>query len=125
MITFLKANVSSLTASFIDYLVTVLAVSYFKTDVVLGGVIGTISGGIVNFLLGRRWVFSSSGNNVYEQAVRYTIVWTGSLLLNAAGMYALAKLAGLHYMIAKACTSILVGVGYNYVLQKKYVFKNN
>ncbi|MEP7256909.1 MAG: GtrA family protein [Flavitalea sp.] len=125
MLTFLKANIASIIASLIDYLITLLAVAYFKTDVVLGGVIGTISGGVVNFLLGRNWVFSAENNNLYAQAGKYTLVWVGNLILNAAGMYALAKLAGFHYMIAKACTSVLVGIGYNYVLQKKYVFKNN
>ena len=125
MLTFLKANIASIIASLLDYMITLLAVSYFKTDVVLGGVIGTLSGGVINFLLGRHWVFTAENNNVYAQAGKYMLVWSGNLFLNAAGMYVLAKLAGFHYMIAKACTSVLVGIGYNYGLQKKYVFKNN
>jgi putative flippase GtrA len=125
MITFLKANTASIIASLVDYLVTLFTISYFKTDVVLGSVIGTLCGGIVNFLLGRYWVFTAENSDLQGQARKYLLVWTGNLLLNAAGMYLLAKMAGIHYVIAKACTSVLVGIGYNYVLQKRYVFKNN
>ena len=125
MLTFIKANVASITASLVDYLVTVLAASYFKTDVVVAGVAGTVIGGIVNFTLGRHWVFTAKQHSVYAQAGKYMLVWIGNLILNATGMYLLAKVAGVHYMIAKALTSISVGLGYNYVLQKKYVFRNN
>jgi len=125
MVTFIKANVSSVIASVCDYLMTVAAVQWMHMDVVAGGVTGTITGGIVNFWVNRQWVFSSVESKAHKQAIRYGIVWTGNLLLNATGMYLLTKKAGMFYVGAKLISSILVAVGYNYPLQKRYVFKSN
>ena len=125
MITFLKANISSSIASFFDYLVTIFLVSFFHIDAVIASATGTICGGILNFLIGRNWVFESKKRKVHQQAVRYGLVWVGNLLLNTGGMYILTKLFKVHFIIAKPFVSLMVGFGYNYILQKKYVFKNN
>ena len=125
MLTFLKANISSSIASFLDYLVTVFLVSLFRIDVVVASSTGTVCGGILNFFIGRTWVFESRKRKVHKQVFRYGIVWTGNLVLNTGGMYVLTKLLLVHYLPAKLFVSLLVGFCYNYVLQKKYVFKNN
>ena len=125
MTVFLKANVASLVASLSDYLITILLVQLFHADVVWAGVTGTVCGGIINFIIGRHWVFRVGDQGAGKQARRYFIVWLGNLVLNAAGMYLLTKQAGVHYILAKVVTSLLVAVGWNYPLQKKYVFLNN
>ena len=125
MLTFLKANISSSIASFFDYLVTIFLVRFFSVDVVVASTAGTVCGGILNFLIGRTWVFESRKRKVHKQAFRYGIVWTGNLILNTGGMYLLAKLLKIYYVAAKLFVSLIVGFCYNYILQKKYVFKNN
>ncbi|RYY22962.1 MAG: GtrA family protein [Chitinophagaceae bacterium] len=125
MTVFLKANVASLIASLSDYCITIVLVQLFHADVVWAGVAGTICGGVINFLIGRHWVFRAGKQAAGKQARRYFWVWAGNLLLNAAGMYLLTKQAGVHYILAKVVTSLLVAFGWNYPLQKKYVFLNN
>jgi len=125
MVTFFKANLASVIASACDYLVTIMAVQLLGMDVVVAGITGTITGGIINFWIGRQWVFSAVESKAHRQAVRYGIVWLGNLLLNATGMYVFTKLAGLYYMTAKIITSLVVAIFYNYPLQKRYVFKSN
>lgn len=125
MITFLKANISSSIASFFDYLVTIFLVSFFRVDVVIASTTGTICGGVLNFLVGRNWVFKSKQRKAHKQAVRYGLVWSGNLLLNTGGMYLLTKMLKVHYVFAKFFVSFVVGIFYNYTLQKRYVFKNN
>jgi len=122
---FIKANFASLISSFCDFLITIIIKEFLKADPFLASVLGTISGGIINFLIGRYWVFKVKHLNFFLQGRRYFIIWAGSLLLNALGVYALLHYAGLHYILAKLIISITVAVGYNYPLQKKYVFKNN
>lgn len=122
MIVFFKANLASLIASFFDYLITILAVQFFGMNVVLASFIGNVSGGALNFTLGRVWVFTARGSSGYVQARRYFLVWVGNLLLNSCGMYLFEK-TGLYYVIAKIITSLAVAFGYNYPLQKRYVFK--
>lgn len=122
--TFIKANISSSVASLVDYLITICLVSFFRIDVVVASASGTVCGGIVNFYIGRNWVFESKERKVHHQAFRYGLVWTGNLFLNTAGVYVLTKLAKVHYVPAKIFTSLTVGFCYNYVLQKKYVYKH-
>lgn len=122
MFTFFKANISSLIASVSDYLITIIAVQLFCTNPVIGGIIGTTSGGVINFLIGRHWVFVSKSANGYIQGLKYLMVWCGNLILNATGMYLFTKL-GPNYIVAKVVTSLMVSLAYNYPLQKHYVFK--
>jgi len=124
MKTFLKANIASLGASFCDYLVTFILTQFFLFDPVFSSILGTIVGGIVNFLIGRYWVFKSVDAPAFHQSKKYFITWTGNLILNALGVYLLIRFAAINYMIAKVTTSVLVAVAYNYPIQKNYVFKN-
>ena len=122
---FIKANFASLISSFCDFLVTIILKEIFKTDPFLASILGTISGGVLNFLIGRYWVFKVKHLNFFQQGRRYFVIWAGNLLLNALGVYVLLHHTGLNYILAKLIISITVAVGYNYPLQKKYVFKNN
>ncbi|WP_242917856.1 GtrA family protein [Pontibacter liquoris] len=123
MFTFLKAQAASLLASFVDFLVTILAVEYFGFWYLAGTVIGTISGGVTHFSLGRTWVFNASGRTMPTQAFKYLMVWNGSLLLNATGVFAVTHYSGVNYMYSKAFTSLFVGFFYNYIIHKRYVFR--
>ncbi|MEO6316265.1 MAG: GtrA family protein [Chitinophagaceae bacterium] len=123
MLTFLKAQASSLAASATDFVVTVLLVEFTGTRVVLASIEGTISGGIVNFIINRSWVFAAGEKKPLAQIFRYVLVWTGNLALNASGMYLVTHYTRLNYMISKIIIGIIVGVLYNYFLQKKFVFK--
>jgi putative flippase GtrA len=123
MFTFLKANMASFIASFFDYVITIVAVQVFSTNVVIASLIGNVFGGIINFMLGRHWVFSAKQANGFKQAEKYFLVWMGNLLLNTCGMYLFTKF-GLYYLVTKIGTSLAVAIGYNYPLQKRYVFKN-
>lgn len=123
MFTFLKSQAASLIASGVDFLVTIFAVEILGLWYVAATVIGTISGGITHFAIGRNWVFNAADKNIPTQATKYFLVWNGSLLLNASGVYALTHYLGLNYIFSKITVSLLVGFFYNFILQKRYVFK--
>ena len=125
MITFLKANMASLLASGSDFLITVLLVQWCKVDVVAAAVTGTVTGGVINFLMGRHWVFKAGDDRAAKQLLKYLLVWTGNLLLNTGGIYLLAVVAGFHYIGSKVFIALLVAFLYNYPLQKNFVFSNN
>ncbi|MEO6188891.1 MAG: GtrA family protein [Ginsengibacter sp.] len=122
MLTFFKANISSLAASITDYAVTFVAVHFFSMNVVVAGAMGTTTGGLVNFLMGRHWAFNANNMNAVGQVKKYLLVWVGNLLLNASGMYFFTKI-GVNYFVTKVLTSLFVGLCYNYPIQKEYVFK--
>src|SRR5882757_4357556 len=117
MHTFFKANIAAVTASIVDYAVTVGAIYFFNVDVVAAAIAGVVSGGIINFFIGRYWAFNSRQNSTYSQAYKYLVVWVGNLILSAGGMYLLTKQMFIHYALAKLVTALLIAVIYNYPLQ--------
>lgn len=123
MATFIKANVASLAASAFDYAVTIVLVTFFHVDPFKASITGTVCGGILNFFMGRLWVFDSRVTRMHQQALKYLLVWVGNLILNAGGLFLLLKVLHLHYLPSKIAVSLIVGFGYNYVMQKKFVFK--
>ena len=124
MFTFLRANIASLLASVCDYLVTIAAVEIFSLNVVVAGVLGTIFGGVIHFVMGRHWVFHAGKVKATGQVRKYLLIWLGNLLLNGLGMYVFTKL-GINYIVTKVVTSTMVGWVYNYPLQRWYVFDTN
>ena len=125
MITFFKANVSSSIATLVDYPITVMLVGICHVDTIIASITGTVCGGIVNFIIGRNWVFQSRSEKAHTQAMRYGIVWFGNLILNTSGVFVFTKIFDIHISISKIIVSLIVAISYNYVLQKKFVFKNN
>lgn len=123
MFTFIKAQAVSLTASCIDFLVTIFVVEFLGAWYVSGTIAGTVSGGITYFLLGRVWAFDATAKRMLPQMVRYLLVWVGYLLLNAGAVFLMTRYGGTNYVVSKVFVSILLAVSYNYVLQKKFVFK--
>jgi len=120
---FWKVNIAAIIASLADFLFTFLLKYIGHLDAVLASILGTIFGGVINFLIGRVWVFKTSQTNFSEQGKKYFLIWLGNLLLNASGVYLLIKIMEVQYLIAKMITAITVAIGYNYPLQKGYVFK--
>jgi putative flippase GtrA len=123
MITFLKAQMSSIIGSAADFLLTILLVEFGLAGPVAASVAGSVCGGILNFSINRELVFADGEKGTYTQLFRYALVWTGSLTLNALGLYIATRMTNVNYVVAKTIISIAVGISFNYFLQKKFVFK--
>ncbi len=131
MITFTKAQIASILATAIDFAVTFLLLQFFGVIGIRGmvfagvacGAMGTICGGITHFLISRNWVFRAREGKWGAQLNRYVLVWTGNLLLNVSGLWLMINYAGLRAMPAKIIVAVAVAVCYNYILQKRFVFK--
>lgn len=122
MQTFFKVQLTSLTASGVDFLTTFTCVSLIHIWYMSASVIGAACGGVVSFGLSKAWVFARNNQPIGLQFGRFVLVWLGNAGLNAAGLFAVTQFMGVQYLIAKTGVSILVGVSYNYILQKDFVF---
>lgn len=122
--TFIKAQVASIIATLIDFSLTNILTEFVSVWYVLSSSLGTITGGCVNFLLGRYCVFNVRNHNKFQQAKRYVIVWAGSLLLNSLGVYVFTEILKMHYMLSKTLIAIIIGIAFNFYFQKTYVFRN-
>ena len=126
MLTFLKAQLAAITGSAVDFLIYALMVQLTGNSpamISLATAEGAVSGGVINFIIARKWVFNEGQHKARVQVARYILVWAGSILLNSLGMYLVTYFTPINYMVARILVSVLVGVVYNYFLQKRFVFK--
>ena len=118
---YLKAQVAAILGSMADYLTVIIMVEVLKCWYLLANLCGNLVGGTAQFFLGRKWAFQSPGN-VYIQMFRFILIFSGNLVLSAAGIYVLTSLIHISYLISKTAISILLGLTYNYYTQKRFVF---
>jgi len=121
-IVFIKVQAASVLGSGVDFLLTYILAEYVHCWYILGNFVGNIAGGITQFLLCRNWAFQMPPGRIGSQALKFTAVFAGNLILSAALVYLLTHFLGLHYMLSKLMSSIILGVSYNYLLQKYLVF---
>lgn len=120
---FLKSQLAASAGSLVDFLTATSLVHIFEHNIVQANVTGNIAGGIVNFWLGRIWVFNSRQNALHRQFIRYGVVWAGNVFLNTGGVFLMSHYTKLEFVYSKITVSVLVGFFYNYLLQRKFVFK--
>lgn len=123
IISFFRAQVTALVATATDFTILIFFKEILGMWYMLAVVIGTLAGGFVGFMLGRYWAFISTEVKSIIQAKKYLVVTAGSFLLNVFGVYLMVE--GLHfqYIIAKVIVAVIVGIGFNFFLQRYFVFK--
>ncbi len=118
-----RAQVASVIATLLDNLVYFLANELLGLWYVAATALGAFCGAVCHFILSRTWVFRSKHRPWHDQAWRYVLVSSGSLLLNTAGVTFFTEVVGLHNHISKVVTGLLVGLFYNFLLHRYFVFK--
>jgi len=56
------------------------------------------------------------------QVLKYILIWNGNLALSTLGVFIVTHYIGVNYIVAKIMIAVVMGVSYNYLLQKKFVF---
>ena len=122
-LTFLRSQMASIVATTVDFLLVIFLTAFWQLWYVISNMIGASTGALTSFLLGRYWVFESFERKIEHQAFRYLLVAFGSLLLNTAGVYLLTEYLGIHYAYSKVVVALCIGIGFNFVLHKYFVFR--
>lgn len=140
--TFLRSIVSSQAASWMDlacrfvFFTWVLSAvpDFYRSNISVA--IGAVVGGIVNCTINYKFTFHAVGQSVRAVAVKYVLVWTGSLLLNMYGTtYAAKALSHWQWLldmgftevgifsVATLIVSLLVSWFWNFTLQRNFVYR--
>ena len=127
---FCKAQISSFAATLIDFAVTALLFHFFGVYYVWSTFLGSVTGGVVNCVVNYKWTFSGNGQSKRNVAIKYCIVWVGSIVLNTCGTAIGTRLLsgkndiGLDsVLLSKVIVAVLVAVLWNFLMQKYFVFK--
>jgi putative flippase GtrA len=120
---FLRTQISSLLATLVDFVITIMLVEFDNSQYLIATSFGAVGGAITNFIINKYWSFKmGSRKDLKNQSARYLLVWVGSIFLNIFGSNLTMKVFNIPYLISKIIISLIVGIGFNYTLQKKYVF---
>lgn len=136
--TLLRSTVSSQASSWTDMGMSFVLFAWASLSPWLSTALGALAGGIVNCLTTYRFTFHAQGCPWRAVVVKFAIVWLGSLLLNAFGtqtaFYLLQKWDWLatvgfredgYFAAARLGVSLLVSLGWNFLLQRYFVYRNN
>lgn len=119
---FLRANASSAAATAVDW-VLVTALVWAGAHYLVAAACGAAAGAATDFALKRWWVFDRDARGtVAVEGLRYLIVSGASLGANLAISWVLVDGAGAPPVPGVIAASIVVGVLWNYPLQRWFVF---
>lgn len=122
MRTFLKVQAASIIGSAADFITTIVLAQVFHVWYLAANFFGNTTGGAIQFLLGRGWAFQGGSGAIQIQMLKFVLFFVGNILLSACGVFLLTRYGGFNYIISKTISSVLLGVTYNYFVQKKFVF---
>ncbi len=133
----IKSLFSAQLAGIIDFL-TALLLANCGLYYVASTFCGALTGGVVNCCINYKWVFNSTDCSKRNIAIKYLLVWTGSIFLNTYGTYMLtesildmewaSQLSGLFainlFLIPKIIVAIFVSIFWNFLLHKNFVYRD-
>jgi putative flippase GtrA len=85
--------------------------------------IGTVVGFLANFTINRQWAFAATSGPLHWQFVRLLPVQAGSTLLQTGGVWLFDAVFDLRYWVAKIAVSALVYLGWNYPMNRFWVYR--
>lgn len=136
--TFLRAQFSSQISSQFDFLVSIICANVFGIFYGNATMIGNIAGGILNCTINYKWTFKAQGIKVKYVLIKFLLVWLGSIILNRQGTIIFTEVAMKWvpveslpdivikniFLIPKIVVSIIVGLVWNYNMQRIFVYKD-
>jgi len=127
IIIFLKAQISSFSGGVIDYITMIFFTEVFHIHYTISIAIGGIVGAVVNFFINKNWTFKSNRrkykNTSFDQILKFVLVVINSILLKSSGTYFITKYIHIDYKISRIIIDLIVSLGFNFTLQKIWVFK--
>lgn len=120
---FLKAQLSAFIGGMTDLGIYSFCFKVLSFSAPFSNAISGSLGAIVNFLINRYWSFGKTKTSLGSQLWKFVIVVIGSISLKSLGIYFLVDLWQWHFLLSKLLIEIIVSLGFNFTLQKYWVFK--
>jgi len=110
-------------SALLEFSLLVLLVEKARMDRNVSNVVAFAITNIFTYILTKRYVFSTSGNNKVYEALLFILCLIGGLLVNQVVFWALTAFTPIDYRIAKII-AILVTVVWNFFTRKYLVFRD-
>lgn len=136
--TFLRSSVSSQISSWVDMGVGFILFAWVNLLPWVAAACGAVAGGIVNCIVGYKFTYHADNVSKRAVTVKFLMVWLGSLILNTWGTdavyYLLQRWTWLetigfnpkgYFAAARLGVSLVVSLAWNFLLQRRFVFRPN
>jgi putative flippase GtrA len=121
---FVRNTLTSVFTTALDFSVLTGLVELFHLNYVIATFCGTVAGAVSNFLINRQWSYQATHTQPSIQLVRFLPVQAGSSGLQTLGVWLFTAKAGLPYLGSKLVVSVLVYIGWNYPMNRWFVFRD-
>ena len=142
---FIRAQFSSQISSLTDFTITIILANVVGIFYGVATFCGSLCGGVVNCMVNYQWTFKAQGVKKKYVFIKYVMVWICSLTFNTVGTVWVTELlkdvtwiesllsntifgdtlGDLLYLIPKIVVSLIVGWGWNYNMQRLFVYKDH
>ncbi|HLR01087.1 MAG TPA: GtrA family protein [Sphingobacterium sp.] len=122
LIVFLKAQMSAFIGGVTDYLIMIICTELFGIHYTISIVISGVLGAVVNFSINKYWTFEAKAP-LGKQISKFIIVVLGSVFFKSGGTYLVTEFRAIDYRISRLLIELFVSLGFNYPMQKYWVFK--
>ncbi|MVZ67168.1 GtrA family protein [Sphingobacterium sp. DK4209] len=120
---FLKVQLSAFVGGLSDFGIYTFCYTVLKYSAPFSNVISGSLGAVVNFTINRYWSFNSTAQSLGSQLWKFIIVVLGSIGLKSLGIHVFVDIMHWHFLLSKLIVEIVVSLGFNFTLQKYWVFK--
>ncbi|HUM51071.1 MAG TPA: GtrA family protein, partial [Chitinophagales bacterium] len=121
--TFGKSQVAAFVGGIFDYWVMIACTEFLHYHYTQSIVIGGMLGALLNFSINRYWTYNARQFSFKSQLLKFYIVVIGSIALKTGGTYFFSESLHIKYYYVRLFVDLIVSLGFNYTLQKYWVFK--
>ena len=125
ILVFGKAQISAFVGGLCDYGIMIFCVELLHLSVKNSIVIGGLIGAVINFSINKYWTYQSVKPSLTSQLLKFYIVVAGSIFLKSNGTVFLTSILHIDYKITRLIVDLFVSIGFNFMLQKYWVFKTS
>jgi putative flippase GtrA len=122
MATFGRSVATSLFTTALDFGTLVGLTELVGINYVAATWVGTVVGSLSNFGLNKVWAFSAREAPAVPAFGRFAVVQAGASALHTVGVWALTRFGRLPYPVSKLVVATAVYLGWNYPLNRWFVF---
>jgi putative flippase GtrA len=119
---FRRSVLTSLLTTALDFGTLIGLTELAGVEYVLSTWIGTVVGSLTNFTINKQWAFSARGAPAIPALGRFVVVQIGASALHTAGVWLLTRFGRLPYPVSKLVVATAVYLGWNYPLNRWFVF---
>lgn len=122
---FAKAQLSAFIGGIVDFVLMIALTELYQWNYVYAIIVGGTVGAVINFSINKYWTFQSETfSNSFEEGLKFLCVVCGSIILKSAGTFLFTECLHIDYRISRLITDALVCFGFNYTLQRLWVFND-